>query len=313
MYRLFHIFVVGFLAVFPSMQASAQSELQETRERVNKNTVYVMGGSLTGTNSALVWDMAKLFDDGYDLRVLPIAGRGSMRTTEDILFLSGIDVGTVQADVLDFFTQHNIYPRLPSLLRYITALHSEEFHVVTGPNYTNIQELEGKKVNFGPPTSGTFMTSSVVFDRLGITVDAQSDSYDIGLDRLRKGEIDAIVRVAGAPTRFLADISKDEALKLLPVPIVGGSYETATLSSEDYPGLIPLGNEIETVSVSSVLVAYNHPEDHFRFQRVDKLANTLYERLAELKSGGSFHPKWQEVDFDQDVEGWTRWNISNSD
>ena len=303
--------------VFSSLAAgsSALAETaQEVRARVNQNTVYVMGGSLTGTNSALVWDMAKLMDDGYDLRVLPISGRGSMKTTEDILYLSGVDAGTVQADVLEFFTELEIYPNLQNSVRYISALHDEEVHIVVrrDSGINDLSDLEGKKVNFGPPTSGTFLTASVVFERRGISVQAGTDAYDFGLEKLRNGEIDGFVRVAGAPTSFLKEIPWEDALKVIPITNVGSPYKQAQLSSTEYPGLIAQGAIIETVAVPSLLVAYNHPEGSRR-QRVDKFVNAFNEKLSELKSGGSFHPKWQEVDPTAEVSGWVKWGKTTPD
>lgn len=88
----------GLSLVSPAIAQNAD----DNRERVNQGTVAVLGGSITGTYSQLVWDMSTLFDDGYDLRVLPVLGKGSLRATEDLLYLKGIDVALVQSDVLDF-------------------------------------------------------------------------------------------------------------------------------------------------------------------------------------------------------------------
>lgn len=300
--RFLTVILVGLHLLSPALAENAN----ETRERVNQGAVAIVGGSLTGTYSQLVWDMASLFDDGYDLRVVPILGRGSLKTTEDILYLKGVDAGFVQADVLDFLIEHNIYPNIRDVLRYITVLYDEDFHVVARPGIETIQDLEGKKVAFGPSTSGTFMTSSVIFDRLGITVNVLDLTYDQGLQQLREGKIDAITRVAGAPTRYLTEVSKDEALHLLDIPLVGTPYKEATLTSDQYPGLIALGGEIKTVSVASVMAAYNWPLDSPRRHKVQRLVDALSARLDELKTE-PFHPKWKQVDIDTELEGWQRW------
>lgn len=308
--------IKGFLTIalvgLYFVTAAKAESASENRDRVNQGTVSVVGGSLTGTYSQLVWDMASLFDDGYDLRVVPILGRGSLRTTEDILYLKGVDVGFVQADVLDFLIEHNIYPNIRDVLRYITVLYDEDFHVVARPGIETIQDLEGKKVGFGPSTSGTFMTSSVIFDRLGITVEALDLSYDQGLQQLREGKIDAITRVSGAPTRYLTEVSKDEALRLLDIPLVGAPYKEAILTSEQYPGLIALGDQVNSVSVASVMAAYNWPDDSPRRLKVQRLVDTLSVRLDELKVE-PYHAKWRQVDMATDLEGWQRWTPAPAD
>ena len=80
--------------------SEAAEDLNEQRELVNQGTVAVVGGSISGTYSKLVWDMSTLFDDGYSLRVLPILGKGSFKAIEDLLLLRGIDAALVQSDVI---------------------------------------------------------------------------------------------------------------------------------------------------------------------------------------------------------------------
>lgn len=198
--------------------ANAQ-DVNEQRGRVNQGTVAVLGGSITGTYSQLVWDMSTLFDDGYELRVLPVLGKGSLRATEDLLYLKGIDVALVQSDVLDFITAHSIYPNIQDVIRYITVLFKEEVHLIGRSGIESIEDLRGKKVSFGPSSSGTFMTASIVFDKLGIDVEALEMSHQDGLKNLREGKIDAMVRVAGAPVRFLQEVPWEDQLHIVPIPL----------------------------------------------------------------------------------------------
>ena len=93
---------------------------------------------------------------------------------------------------------------------------------------------------------------------------------------------------------------------LLPVDDIGAPYLSATLSSDQYPGLIALGDTVKTVAIPSVLVAYDHPEGERR-ARVEKFIQEFRARLPELQAGASFHKKWQDVDFSTEVGGWSRW------
>lgn len=280
--------------------------VDEQRDRVNRNVATVLGGSIKGTYSKLVWDMSTLFDDGYELRVLPVLGKGSVKAIEDLLFLRGIDAALVQSDVLDFMTELDIYPNLSQQIRYISVFYNEEVHLVARAGINSIQDLDGKRVNFGPGSSGTFITSSIVFDRLGLNVDALSESYQDGLELLKKGEIDALVRVAGAPVKLLEEVSWEHGLKIIEIPPVEGAYFQAELNAEQYPGLIAQGENIQTISVASVLAAYNWPQDHLRREPVDKLYAKLKDQYTEFRKD-PYHPKWREVEFDRELPVWSRW------
>ena len=240
-----------------------------------------MGGSLSGTYSKIIWDMTTLFDKDKDMRVLPVLGKGSVKGIEDLLWLRGIDTAIVQSDVLEFMTEFKVYPDLDNLMRYITVLFNEEVHLIARTEFKSIEDLEGKRVSFGPATSGGFMTASIIFDRLKVSVDALSEPHQIGLNMLLNGEIDAMVRVAGAPVSQLEDIESDGRLHLISVPPIEGAYYTSELNADMYPSLIPHGETIKTVAVAAVLAAYNWPADHPRRQPVETLFNKLQDRYTQ--------------------------------
>ena len=298
----FALFMVGSVTA-PELSSAQTNE--DIRKRVNEGTVRVMGGSVTGTYSKMIWEMAVNYNDDR-LRVVPMLGHGSVKATEDLLYLSGVDAALVQSDVLDFMKSRNVYRNIESNIRLITAFFNEEVHVVARNGIETIQDLEGKKVSFGPASSGTFMTGSIVFDALEITVEAMALSHIEGLERLRAGEIDAMVRVSGAPVSFLEGIEWSDNLHLLDIPPIEGSYVTSTVTSEDYPGLIPQGDTVDTVAVVAVLAAYNWEEGHPRREKVQRFVDTFTQRVSEMQTD-KYHPKWQQVDLNKDLPGWIRW------
>ena len=62
----------GLKAIF-----SYSSGNKSTRERLNANTITVMTGTIGGTYVQFGADLASVLDDGDQMRVLPIVGRGS--------------------------------------------------------------------------------------------------------------------------------------------------------------------------------------------------------------------------------------------
>src|SRR5947209_6930262 len=75
---------------------------RDTADRLNANTVTIMTGTIAGTYVQFGADLASALDNGDQLRVLPIIGRGSVQGVADILFLKGVDLGIVRSDTLDY-------------------------------------------------------------------------------------------------------------------------------------------------------------------------------------------------------------------
>ena len=91
----------------PKLEADVTAATQNVREtfraRINENVVTIMAGSPSGTDLAIVQDIASVLDDGDKLRVLPMVGKGPEQNIKDVLFLRGVDMGVTQANLLKHF------------------------------------------------------------------------------------------------------------------------------------------------------------------------------------------------------------------
>ncbi len=276
------------------------------RDAVNAGTVGIMSGALGGTDLRIAADLANAFDDGYDLRVLGIIGKGSVRDIEDLVYLRGIDIAIVQSDVLDFYKKHQLIEDIEQHVHYIAKLYDEEVHLLARRDIASVDDLAGKRVNFGPNDGGTYMTSSVLLDRLGIEVEVAEDDHTEALQRLQAGELDAMIMIEGKPVDLFESLTSEDGLHLLPIAAdrAGGSYFSVSLSSEDYPGLIDNG-AIDTVGIGEVLAAYNWPAGHAREAKLTRFVDRLFENFETLQQP-PYHPKWQDVDLKADLPGWRR-------
>jgi uncharacterized protein len=291
----------------PGLQVARAADIEAQRDLVNGGVVGLISGGVTGTYVRIAADLANALDDGYELRVLPIIGKGSVRNIEDLLLLRGIDVAIVQSDVLDFYKRTELVPNIEGKIRYIAKLYNEEVHVLAKSQYGTIDDLAGKRVNFGTEGSGTFMTASIIFDDLGIEVDVQSDPEPIALEKLRAGEVDAVVFVGGKPVAFIAEVGRQEQLHVLAIPPerIKAAYVPSEMTADAYPNLIDSGDRVQTVAVSAVLAAYNWPAGHPRRQKVDRFIRSFSMNFSELLEP-PFHPKWREIDLAAEVPGWQR-------
>ena len=289
------------------IQSAHAADIAAQRDLVNGGVVGLISGGVTGTYVRIAADLANALDDGYELRVLPIIGKGSVRNIEDLLLLRGVDVAIVQSDVLDFYKRAGLVPNIEQKVHYIAKLYNEEVHVLAKAEHRTIDDLAGKRVNFGTEGSGTFMTAGIIFDDLGIDVEVTSHPEPIALERLRAGEIDALVFVGGKPLKLIEEVGREEGLHLLAIPPerIKAAYLPSELTAEAYPSLIEPGNPVETVAVTAVLAAYNWPEDHPRRQKLTRFIERFFANFDRLLEP-PFHPKWQEIDLKEQVPGWQR-------
>src|SRR6202040_3931440 len=139
-----------------------------TKQALNQNTVTLITGTIGGTYVQFGADLASVLDDGNKLRVLPIVGRGSVQSVADILFLKGVDIGIVRSDTLDYLEKKGYANNIKKQFTYVTKLYNEEMHVVAPKTIRTLADLEGKTVAVDLPNGGTFVTSIIVFERLGI-------------------------------------------------------------------------------------------------------------------------------------------------
>jgi len=288
---------------------SAQTVRENYRAQLNDNTVTIMAGSAEGTDLTIVQDIAAVLDNGEHLRVVPMVGKGPSQNLKDVLFMRGVDMGITQANVLKHFAKTGeLGPNLEKRVAYIAKLFNEEMHVLARAEVSDIRALDGKTVNMGPEGNGAEITARAVFSALGITVrEAHLDQAD-AVAKLKAGDIDAMVVVAGKPAPILAHIDASSGLKFLSVPYAKGledNYYPATLTQADYPQLIGDGTRVDTVAVCAVLVSFNWDKDSPRTRKLDRFVNGFFSNFDAFLAPPR-HPKWQQVNFAATLEGWQR-------
>jgi TRAP-type uncharacterized transport system substrate-binding protein len=273
------------------------------RDEVNTGLVGIVS---EGTDYTV--DLALAFaSEQSRLRLLPIAGAGALQNARDVMFARGIDFAILQTDVLDEIKRNPPFPGVEKYLQYVTRLYDQELHVLAGPDIQSIEDLKGKKVNFGLPDSGTYTTATAVFRTLDVEPDVMNLPHPLALDRLRRGEISALAYVATKPARLFQDIRPDENLHFLPIASnLIANYTGTNMTSDDYPELVSKDDPVKTVAVGTVLVAYNWPTKSERYERVDRFVRAFLVNLKDIKAR---RPKWRGFDITASVSGWTRFPV----
>jgi hypothetical protein len=128
------------------------------RARKNTWTLGVAGGLRSGTYMTYATELAQVLDDGDNLRILPIVTYGAASNLDDLLYLRNVDIAVTQSDVFDYFRNHRKISNLQYRVNYIVRLPVSEVQILARSDIKSIEDLRGKKVNFGPAGSGSSLT-----------------------------------------------------------------------------------------------------------------------------------------------------------
>ena len=300
------------IAVSPQPRVAAQGTELPERDVLNAGTVTVITAPIGGPMSVMGSDMAAVLDDGDKLRVLPILGKGSAQNLIDILRLKNIDMGFVTADALEFVKTDSNIPDVAKRVRYIAPLFHNDIHIVARQEIRSLQDLNGKRV-FAERSIG-LPAARIIFQRMGIEADIDSQTDPTGgLQRLLSGERDAWVASVSKNSPIIKDI-KNEGGKfhLLTIPYdrsLQDIYLPETFSSEEYPNLVPPGDRVESLAVSTVLMVYNWPVQSDRYRRVANFVNALFDHIEQLQRPPR-NPKWRDTVISASVLGLERFKAA---
>jgi len=265
----------------------------------------IVTGNVTGTYIKIGEDIKKIAEPSHiSLQVFESAG--SIQNVFDVRRKRGIQLGIVQSDVLDYIrdiSDDNELKTIAAKLAAVYPLYKEEVHVLGDLSLKTLQDLHGKRVAIGPQRSGTYLTAKTIFFQTGVT---PSKEVFLGgkeaLDALRKGEIDAMFYVAGAPaTLFSESTTADDKFQLIGVDDKAlDSYLTAVIPAGTYKWQ---ESDVRTVAVKAVLITFSYAGE--QCQNVAKVAKIIHENKAWLDANG--HPKWREVNLDERLPKWPQY------
>jgi TRAP transporter TAXI family solute receptor len=300
--------------VSESLKAIFQFGSAATKQALNQNTVTLISGTIGGTYVQIGADLASVLDDGNKLRVLPIVGRGSVQSVADILFLQGVDLGIVRADTLDYLEKKGFAKDIKKQFTYVTKLYNEEMYVIASKSVRSLADLNGKRVSVDLPNGGTFVTASIVFERLGLKPNLVYIEQRISMEMLKKGELDAVIAVGGKPYKSVSGFKDDkDRFHFVPVDYakpLQNDYLPAVLTAKDYPNLIAEGERVDTIAVPAVLAAYNWAPNTDRYRKLALFVDAFFTKFPTFQNP-PFHPKWKEVSLSAPLQDWQRLPIAD--
>ena len=284
-------------------------------------TVGMLAGDVDSTGLRIASDLARVLDNGNELRIIPMAGKGSIQNINDLLNLKAVDIAIVQSDVLARFARISRQPGLQSHIQYVAKLYSEEFHILSRMQFSCLQDLTGRRVSFGPKDSGMAITAETVFEANGIAVNPLYLDHEDAIERLKRGELDAFVYIGGKSSRAFDRITHEDKVHFLDVDYLPGlqaNYLPAIVTAEDYPNLVAPNESVGTIAVSTVMAIRTLPPQSERFRVLSWFTERFFASIDKFKTVG-YSPKWREVDIRAPLRGWQRfqpaerWLLANAE
>jgi TRAP-type uncharacterized transport system substrate-binding protein len=286
--------------------AQPRTAEEEVRDRTNAGTIGFAAGLLEGAPLRFATEISRVVNESGKVHVLPVVTRGPTENVNDLLYLKGIDIAIINSDSLDEYRAQ--VPEIGKRILHVMNLFPSELHVFVRPEINALADLAGKKVNFNTQGTAAAYSGPLIFSRLGIEVEKTFVPHPAALEQMRKGEMAAVVFVTSKPVDAFVKRKWDEGFKFLPVPWgpkLADYYVPASLAPADYPALVREGQDIETIAVPTVLVAYNWNPGTPRYDRVAAFVNELFGNLDQLRASG-FDPKWKYADPAANIPGLQR-------
>jgi hypothetical protein len=118
-----------------------------------------------------------------------------------------------------------------------------------------------------------------------------------------------LVHQGGKPNDFFTKMKVEPGFHFLSIPYnekFADYYVPSTMTHNDYPSIIPEGQQVETIGIQTVLAVYNWPTTSDRYRRVERFIEAFFEKFDKLRQP-PFHPKWKDINLAGTVPGWTRY------
>lgn len=274
----------------PVRRAVVREELVRATDRIDRRLAGLEGRRLIaagpegGEYLALARALAAAAPT-VGLELEAAASEGSRANLRLLAEGEPVVLGIVQSDLL-------AAERPPGLVA-LASLFPEPVQILVpaGSPIRAVDQLEGRRIELGPPESGMRATALALLAAHGLGPDrlASAGERDLGAATLalEAGKIDAIVAVTAAPARVIADLARRLPVRLLePTPEAIAALtgpESGRVALRLRPGLYPgVAAPVATVAPTAVLVARAELEA----ATVERILELLFER-ADYPAFGS--------------------------
>lgn len=284
------IFLISVFLLFQTTGCSPAIEAYSFSTGSPGGNYYPIGGAI-----AQVWS-----DQLENIQVNSYSSNASVANCR-LLASGDAQLALVQNNVAYWaFSGIGIFEDKPNdKLRGIGSLYPEAIQLVTleSNQFSDIQDLLGKKVNVGLEGSGIYHDAINIIEAYGYTVydfEITNHSFSEASILLEQGAIDAAFITAGYPTRSIVDLDLKSQINLIPIDsdvieklILTSPYYVRTIIPKDT--YISEQDDIVTVTTMAMICTTTDMDDDVVYEmtkaiwdNVDKLS--VYNEMDNLIS-----------------------------
>jgi hypothetical protein len=287
---------------------------------VHAEGIGMVTGSKAGTYIRFGQDIATVAQT-VGLEIIVKESEGSIDNIRRLVSRENAAWAIVQSDVLGFLRRSDDAEirRIAERLRLVFPFYNEEVHLFAHQEIQRFEDLTGKRVVVGTKGSGNWLTANNLLRLMNIQ---PAERIEIpppeGVSAVLTREADAMFYVAGKPVKIFSNIRElhtdpqfaNLAKGMHFVPLTHEKMVQEYVASSITPGDYPwLEATVQTVAVKSMLISFDFsskqtPYYRERCTQLGKLSQAIRANFAALQQSG--HPKWKEVDLDQEVGSWER-------
>jgi len=267
---------------------------------VEEAKITLATGGTSGTYYAVGGAMQTVLNEKLALSDLNVTSTGASKVNVNMITDGEAEMAIVQSDVISYaHTGTNTFEAtgVEDSALWVAGLYNETVQIVATPDITSIEQLRGKAVCVGDVGSGTEVNAKQVLAAHGITFDditVVHGSFQVGVDGIKDGKIDASFTVAGAPTTAITELATANEFSLISL-----SDDALAKIATDYPFLVQdnlpantyngIDEETKCVAVQAALVASKDVSEDVVYE----LLKAMFDNADSLKAA---HAKFEYLD-----------------
>jgi TRAP-type uncharacterized transport system substrate-binding protein len=279
------------------------------RAEVRKGLVSVLTDGIADPDSRAtraINQLAAYASHMANVRVMPISGHGGAANVRDLLYLRGVDFAVVNSDVLAFLDLTGQYPDARRRVRYVSHLFDQKVFLLVRNDIKTMEDLRGRRLVVMSEDSPGRVTAKTLFGLRKIDIAVDEAGPGAVLDDTGLGKYDGALLLSDELARVQLGAGMRQEFHLLPIsmtPELQKAYRSAVIKAQEAAGF-SLAANVETVTVSTLLVVFNWAPSQGRYTDVTNFITAFFQNLKGLRQTPS--SVWRQADIVAQSPGWSR-------